>query len=354
VKTLSNHKKSLLTVDHLKIEINTSRGVVKAVRGVSFEVLRDEILAIVGESGSGKTVTARSIVQLLNPNFETTNGEIIFDGNDLTAYPSKKLKNIRGKRIAMIFQDPMSSLNPVLTIGEQVVETIKEHRDMPKKEAVEEAIQLLTRCGIKNAKSRFKEYPHEFSGGQKQRIAIAIALAGQPDILIADEPTTALDARIQAQIIELLQAIKKEMGMSIIFITHDLSVVSSIADRVAVMYAGKIIETGLAEDIFYNPQHPYTWALLESIPHGYRQQKLYSIQGHPPNMMKNFKGDAFAPRNPHALAIDFKKEPPMFQVNDYHYAATWLLHPYAPEIEIPEGIKKRKDYFEHLKEGHDE
>lgn len=348
MRTLNNRR--ILEVKNLSAEINTSRGIVKAVRGVNFDVLENEILAIVGESGSGKTVTAKTIIGLLNSNFEMTNGKIIFDGNNLTDYSPKDLKNIRGRHIAMIFQDPMSSLNPVLTIGEQIVETIREHRDLKKAEAIEEAVQLLTRCGIENPNDRFKEYPHEFSGGQKQRIVIAIALAGQPDILIADEPTTALDARIQAQIIELLQNIKKETGMSIIFITHDLSVVSSIADRVAVMYAGKIVEYGLVKDIFYNPKHPYTWALLESTPHGYKQQKLYSIQGHPPNMMEEFEGDAFAPRNTYALAIDFKKQPPMFQVNDYHYAATWLLHPYAPEIEPPEGIRRRRQHFEDLKE----
>ena len=256
----------ILSVQDLEVSFKTFAGTVRAIRGVSFDLHKGKTLAIVGESGSGKTVTTRSIMRLLGANASIDNGKIIFNGEDLTKKTHREMERIRGSQIAMIFQDPMTSLNPTLSIGRQIIEVLRKHREMSKQEAIEEAIELLTLCGIPNPIERLKDYPHQFSGGQRQRIVIAIALAGDPEILIADEPTTALDVTVQAQIIELLQNIQRAKGMAIIFITHDLGVVANVADRVAVMYAGKIVEIGNVDDIYYNPQHPYTWGLLSAMP----------------------------------------------------------------------------------------
>lgn len=335
----------ILSVKNLQISFKTFAGEVQAIRGVSFDLHKGETLAIVGESGSGKTVTTRSIMGLLSKNAIIKSGEVIFNGENLLQYKERQMRDIRGTQIAMIFQDPMTSLNPTLTIGQQIMEILTKQRGMSKSEAIEETIDLLTLCGIRDPEVRLKQYPHQFSGGQRQRIVIAIALAGDPEILIADEPTTALDVTIQAQIIELLEEIQRQKDMSIIFITHDLGVVANVADRVAVMYAGKIVEIGGVDDIYYHPQHPYTWGLLSAMPTPDQKGKLYAIPGTPPDLLNPPKGDAFALRNEFALAIDFEEEPPMFQVCDTHYAATWLLHPQAPAVTPPQNILDRYEHY---------
>ncbi|WPC09074.1 ABC transporter ATP-binding protein [Globicatella sp. PHS-GS-PNBC-21-1553] len=335
----------ILSVKNLQISFKTFAGEVQAIRGVSFDLHKGETLAIVGESGSGKTVTTRSIMGLLSKNAIIKSGEVLFNGDNLLQYKERQMRDIRGTQIAMIFQDPMTSLNPTLTIGQQIMEILTKQRGMSKSEAIEETIDLLTLCGIRDPEARLKQYPHQFSGGQRQRIVIAIALAGDPEILIADEPTTALDVTIQAQIIELLEEIQRQKDMSIIFITHDLGVVANVADRVAVMYAGKIVEIGGVDDIYYHPQHPYTWGLLSAMPTPDQKGELYAIPGTPPDLLNPPKGDAFALRNEYALAIDFEEEPPMFQVCDTHYAATWLLHPQAPTVTPPQNILDRYEHY---------
>ncbi|MBS4456688.1 ABC transporter ATP-binding protein [Tuanshanicoccus lijuaniae] len=337
---------TILTVKDLHVHFKTFAGEVQAIRGVNFELKKGETLAIVGESGSGKTVTTRSIMGLLGKNAAIKAGEIIFNGENLLQFSERQMRDIRGTQIAMIFQDPMTSLNPTLTIGQQIMEVLTKQRGMSRSEAIDETIELLTLCGIREPEARLKQYPHQFSGGQRQRIVIAIALAGDPEILIADEPTTALDVTIQAQIIELLQDIQRVKGMSIIFITHDLGVVANVADRVAVMYAGKFVEIGSVDDIYYHPQHPYTWGLLSAMPTPNQKGKLYAIPGTPPDLLNPPKGDAFALRNEYALAIDFEMQPPMFEVAPGHYAATWLLHPDAPTVAPPQSILDRYQYFE--------
>lgn len=335
----------ILSVKNLQISFKTFAGEVQAIRGVSFDLHKGETLAIVGESGSGKTVTTRSIMGLLSKNAIIKSGEVLFNGDNLLQYKERQMRDLRGTQIAMIFQDPMTSLNPTLTIGQQIMEILTKQRGMSKSEAIEETIDLLTLCGIRDPEARLKQYPHQFSGGQRQRIVIAIALAGDPEILIADEPTTALDVTIQAQIIELLEEIQRQKDMSIIFITHDLGVVANVADRVAVMYAGKIVEIGGVDDIYYHPQHPYTWGLLSAMPTPDQKGELYAIPGTPPDLLNPPKGDAFALRNEYALAIDFEEEPPMFQVCDTHYAATWLLHPQAPAVTPPQNILDRYEHY---------
>lgn len=335
----------ILSVKNLQISFKTFAGEVQAIRGVSFDLHKGETLAIVGESGSGKTVTTRSIMGLLSKNAIIKSGEVLFNGDNLLQYKERQMRDIRGTQIAMIFQDPMTSLNPTLTIGQQIMEILTKQRGMSKSEAIEETIDLLTLCGIRDPEARLKQYPHQFSGGQRQRIVIAIALAGDPEILIADEPTTALDVTIQAQIIELLEEIQRQKDMAIIFITHDLGVVANVADRVAVMYAGKIVEIGGVDDIYYHPQHPYTWGLLSAMPTPDQKGELYAIPGTPPDLLNPPKGDAFALRNEYALAIDFEEEPPMFQVCETHYAATWLLHPQAPAVTPPQNILDRYEHY---------
>ncbi|WP_410981696.1 ABC transporter ATP-binding protein [Bacillus cereus] len=335
--------KTLLEVKDLQVSFDTHAGEVQAVRGVTFDLKKGETLAIVGESGSGKSVTSKALMGLIpNPPGRIKNGEIVFDGRDLTKLTEKEMQAVRGKEIAMIFQDPMTSLNPTMTIGNQIMEGLIKHQGMSKADARKVALELLDLVGIPNPEARLKQYPHQFSGGMRQRVVIAMALACNPKLLIADEPTTALDVTIQAQILELMKDIQQKTEAAIIFITHDLGVVANVADRVAVMYAGKVVEIGTVDEIFYNPKHPYTWGLIASMPSlDGSEEELYAIPGTPPDLLKPPKGDAFAPRNPQALKIDFEMEPPFFKVSDTHYAATWLLHEQAPEVDPPEVVKKR-------------
>ncbi|GGE72138.1 ABC transporter ATP-binding protein [Priestia taiwanensis] len=340
----------LLEVKDLCVSFDTHAGEVQAVRGVSFDLKKGETLAIVGESGSGKSVTSKALMGLIpNPPGRIKQGEILFEGKDLTKMTEKALQGVRGKDIAMIFQDPMTSLNPTMTIGNQIMEGLIKHQNMPRSEARAKAVELLDLVGIINPEVRLKQYPHQFSGGMRQRVVIAMALACNPKLLIADEPTTALDVTIQAQILELMKDIQKKTDAAIIFITHDLGVVANVADRVAVMYAGKIVEIGTTDDIFYNPKHPYTWGLLASMPSLESEEaELIAIPGSPPDLLKPPQGDAFAARNPRALKIDFEMEPPMFKVSDTHYAATWLLHENAPPMDPPEVVQNR---IRQMKEG---
>ncbi|PLS15464.1 peptide ABC transporter ATP-binding protein [Bacillus sp. M6-12] len=337
----------ILEVKDLNISFHTFAGEVQAIRGVDFDLFKGETLAIVGESGSGKSVTTKSIMRLLPPgNSEIKKGQMMFDGKDLAKLSDKQMQKIRGKDISMIFQDPMTSLNPTIKIGKQIMEPIVRHQNMSKSGAKERAIELLRLVGIPQPEKRFEQYPHQFSGGMRQRVVIAIALACNPKILIADEPTTALDVTIQAQILELMKDLQKKIDTSIIFITHDLGVVANVADRVAVMYGGKIVEIGTVDEIFYNPQHPYTWGLISSMPSlDAKDEELYAIPGTPPNLLHPPKGDAFAPRNQYAMQIDLEEQPPMFKVSDTHYAATWLLHPDAPKVEPPEAVRRRQRQF---------
>ncbi len=325
-----------MEVNNLSVSFKVDEGEVQAVRNVSFNLKKGETLAIVGESGCGKSVLCKSLMRILPYNGYIKNGEILFKSNDLVKNSEKEMESIRGKNISMIFQDPMTSLNPTISIGKQISETIVIHQGISKSEAKKRALELIELVGIDNPEKRFKQFPHHFSGGMRQRIVIAIALACNPEVLIADEPTTALDVTIQAQIIDLIKDLQDKIGLSIIFITHDLGVVATIANRIAVMYAGKIVEIGTVEDIFYDPRHPYTWGLLGSLPTLDSQDDyLYNIPGMPPNLLNPPKGDAFAVRNKNALKIDYEKEPPMFKINDTHSAATWLLHPDAPKVDIP-------------------
>ena len=341
----------VLEVKDLEISFDTYAGTVRAIRNVSFDLYKGETLAIVGESGSGKSVTTRSIMGLLASNANIDKGEIIFKNSDLVKKSEKEMQKIRGKEIAMIFQDPMTSLDPTMPIGKQVAESLIIHNKVSKKEALASALELLNLVGIPNAEKRLKNYPHQFSGGQRQRIVIAIALICYPEVLIADEPTTALDVTIQAQILELMKDIQKKINTSIIFITHDLGVVANVADRVAVMYGGRIIEVGTAEEIFYNPQHPYTWGLLGSMPtlEG-GEERLYAIPGSPPDLLQPPKGDAFYPRNEFALKIDTEQAPPYFDVSKTHKAATWLLAPQAPKVTPPAEIVRRWEIFKEKQE----
>jgi oligopeptide transport system ATP-binding protein len=334
----------ILEVKDLHVSFQTYGGDVQAVRGVNFNLYKGETLAIVGESGSGKSVTAQTLMKLIPmPPGKITGGQILFDGTDIVSKTEKEMEKIRGKEISMIFQDPMTSLNPTMRVGKQIMEVLIKHQNISKSEAKERAQELLKLVGIPMPEKRVNQYPHEFSGGMRQRAMIAIALAARPKLLIADEPTTALDVTIQAQILELMKELQAKMDTSIIFITHDLGVVANIADRVAVMYAGQIVETGTVDEIFYDPRHPYTWGLLASMPslENDEEVELHAIPGTPPDLTNPPKGDAFAPRNQYALAIDFEKAPPMFQISETHFARTWLLHQDAPQVEPPESVKQR-------------
>ena len=332
------HGQSLLEVRDLQISFSTYAGEVQAVRGVSFDLRRGETLAIVGESGSGKSVTAKSIMRL-NPEANTIvqGGEILFEGEDILKLSQKRMQDIRGPRIAMVFQDPMTSLDPTMKIGRQITESLKEHLGLSGQRAKERAIELLTLVGIPHPEERIKQYPHQFSGGMRQRVVIAIALACDPQILIADEPSTALDVTIQAQILELLRELQEQLGMSVILITHDLGVVAHTAHRVAVMYAGKIVETGTLREIFYNPQMPYTWGLLASIPlpTADRSQDLIPIPGSPPDMSDPPKGCPFTARCPYAMRVCPTEFPEYTTFSAEHKAACWLHHPMAPNVEPP-------------------
>jgi oligopeptide transport system ATP-binding protein len=272
---------------------------------------------------------------ILAQNAVIEGGGIEYDGQDLTKLGEEDFHKLRGSKISLIFQDPLSALNPIMKIGRQITEVLRLKQRIPPAEAREKAIELMEAVGIKNAVQRFHQYPFQFSGGMRQRIVIAIALASSPEILICDEPTTALDVTVQAKILELIEEIKERRRLSVIFITHDLGVVAKVADRVNIMYAGRIVEHGTSEDVFFNPAHPYTWALLSSIPDLETKERLQAIPGTPPNMIHPPAGDAFAPRNRYAMPIDFEEHPPFFKLSDTHYAATWLLHPHAPRVEMP-------------------
>ncbi|MCS4486778.1 ABC transporter ATP-binding protein [Staphylococcus americanisciuri] len=338
----------LLEVKDLHVSFDITAGEVQAVRGVDFYLNKGETLAIVGESGSGKSVTTKAITKLFQgPTGRIKQGKIIFDGEDLTQKTEKELMKLRGKEISMIFQDPMTSLNPTMKVGKQVMEPIIKHIGLNKADAKKRAIELLELVGLKNVESRFNAYPHQFSGGQRQRIVIALALACEPKILIADEPTTALDVTMQAQILDLMKELQQKIDTAIIFITHDLGVVANVADRVAVMYGGQMIETGNVDEIFYDPRHPYTWGLLSSMPDLETQDdtELLAIPGTPPDLVHPPKGDAFAPRSHYALAIDFKEAPPWFGVSPTHYVRSWLLDERAPSVEPPEIVKRKQRHM---------
>lgn len=345
-------REKILEVRDLSISFKTTAGSVHAIRGVNLDLYRGETVAIVGESGSGKSVTAKAAMGILAKNGQINSGSIRFtytreDGEkvscDILKMQKKEIReHINGKRIAMVFQDPMTSLNPLMTIGKQIMEGMIWHYKTPKEEAYKKAVELLGLVGIVDAEKRMKNYPHQLSGGMRQRVVIAIALACNPELLICDEPTTALDVTIQAKILELIRNIQEKTGISVIYITHDLGVVAKVADYVNVMYAGKIVEKGSIDEIFYDPKHPYTWGLLSAMPDlNTADSRLFTIPGSPPNLQKPVQGDAFAPRNKYALKIDSRVEPPMFKISDYHFAATWLLHPKAPKVEMPEELKKR-------------
>ncbi len=346
------NREKILEVRNLSISFKTSSGNVNAIRGVNLDLYRGETVAIVGESGSGKSVTAKAAMGILAKNGQVNSGSITFtytreDGEKVTCDILKMSKkdiraHINGKRIAMVFQDPMTSLNPLMTIGKQIMEGMIWHYKTPKEEAYKKSVELLKLVGITDAEKRMKNYPHQLSGGMRQRVVIAIAIACNPELLICDEPTTALDVTIQAKILELIQDIQKKTGISVIFITHDLGVVAKIADYVNVMYAGKIVEKGTVDEIFYDPKHPYTWGLLSAMPDlNTADSRLYTIPGSPPNLQNPVFGDAFAPRNKYALNIDMRLEPPMFKISDSHFAATWLLHPNAPKVEMPAELRQR-------------
>jgi oligopeptide transport system ATP-binding protein len=330
----------ILEVKDLSISFKTQHGILKAVREISFDLYKGETLAIVGESGSGKSVTSRAIMGLLAGNSIHENGSIMYDKKDIMLIPEDALHELRGTKISMIFQDPMSSLNPIVRVGKQITETLILKLKMPKAKAKQRAIELMKEVGIPSPEKRYYQYPFQFSGGMRQRIVIAIALANDAEILICDEPTTALDVTIQAQILDVIKKLKQDRGLSVIFITHDLGVVANIADRIAVMYAGKIVEIGKSEEIFYDAAHPYTWALLSSMPNLETDEKLEAIPGTPPDMIYPPVGDAFAARNQYALAIDFEQRPPLFQISDTHFAATWLQHPDAPKVEKPLAVQR--------------
>ena len=386
----------LVDIEDLEVKFSVRNRYLTAIRNISLQIYKGEVLAIVGESASGKSVFTKCLTGMLDANGSITHGSIKYLGADLAQFSTvEDWLQIRGKRISTVFQDPMTSLNPLRRIGSQISEVVRLHRSLPKEEvkkelgvvdekykdqlskasdsnekkailekiknekkdlfeqlvkkhpgltkksAKAESIRLLKKVGIKDADKRYRDFPFQYSGGMRQRVVIAIALACAPDILICDEPTTALDVTIQAQILDLIIELKKEFGFTTLFITHDLGVVAEIADRVAVMYAGQIVEYGTVDDIFYDPRHPYTWALLSSLPQlGEKGENLYSITGTPPSLFNEVKGDAFAPRNPYALKVDFVAEPPIFKVSETHFAKTWLCDPRAPKVERPQIINE--------------
>ncbi|WP_346929134.1 ABC transporter ATP-binding protein [Clostridium sp.] len=335
----------ILDVENLQVSFHTYAGEVKAVRGVDFHLDKGETLAIVGESGCGKTVTSKAIMRLLPepmPAEIKKDSKIIFDGKNILDMNEKELRKLRGSDISMIFQDPMTSLNPTMTVGKQIAESLIIHRGMNKAEAMKEAIKMLDLVNIPNADKRVHQYPHEFSGGMRQRAMIAIALACNPRILIADEPTTALDVTIQAQIMDLIGDLQKKLGTAVVLITHDLGVVADTADRIQVMYAGQVIERGTVEEIFANPQHPYTWALLQSVPRLDTKNKdtLYALNGTPPDLVKPPIGCPFAARCEYCMQICLEEMPEVTNVENDHQVLCWLKHPMAPKVEIPEALRR--------------
>ena len=316
---------NILSVQNLHTSFHTDKGEVKAVNGVTFNLEKGKILGIVGESGSGKSVTAYSIMRILEKNGRITEGKILYKGQDIAEFSEKQMREFRGKCCSIIFQDPMTSLNPVFTVGNQLKEAIELHTDRKGKEAEARAIEMLTLVGVNEPEKRVKQYPYELSGGMPQRVMIAMALACEPDILIADEPTTALDVTIQAQILELMQSLQKKLGMAIIMVTHDLGVIADMCDEIIVMYGGRVCERGTAEDIFYRPHHEYTKGLLRSIPNVDRiGEKLIPIPGTPINLLNMPKGCAFCPRCEEAMKICIEEQPPEMQMPDGHFASCWL------------------------------
>jgi oligopeptide transport system ATP-binding protein len=326
----------LLEVENLRVSFHTYAGEVRAVRGLTFELNKGETLAFVGESGCGKTVSVKSLMRLLPDTAEIKEGsKILYNGQDVVHMNDKELRQLRGNEISMIFQDPMTSLNPTMKCGKQIVEALMLHKGLNKEEARKEAIRTLDMVEMPDAEERFESYPHELSGGMRQRVMIAIALACSPNILLADEPTTALDVTIQAQIIKLLTNLRDEVDTAIILVTHDLGVVATLADRIQVMYAGHIVETGTSDEIFYEPRHPYTWALLSSVPtlENEAKEELYSLKGTPPDLILPLDHCPFAARCDYCMKICREKMPPETSLSDTHKVKCWLQHPDAPEVE---------------------
>ena len=342
------HNQLILSARDVHIQFDLRGKTLHAIRGIDLDLYQGEVLAIVGESGSGKSVFTKSFMGLLDANGSITKGTIDYygmpDGKPLRLSALRTEKDwlsVRGSQIAIVMQDPMTSLNPLKTIGQQIAEAVTLHQGLKGAAAREKVLEYLRDVGISDPEVRYAQYPHEFSGGMRHRVVIAIALACNPKILICDEPTTALDVTIQAQILQLLKEMRAKYDLTIVLITHDLGGVANIADRVAGMYAGDMGEIGTADEIYYDARHPYTWALLSSMPQmGVKGEDLFSIVGTPPNLFAEIRGDAFAPRNPQALKIDFVKRPPYFEVSPTHKARTWLLDPRAPHIEPPAAVKK--------------
>ncbi|GCD12960.1 ABC transporter ATP-binding protein [Clostridium tagluense] len=336
----------ILDVKDLRVSFHTYAGEVQAVRGISFYLKKGETLAVVGESGCGKTVTSKSLMRLIPepPGEIKKSSKILFDGKDISIMSERELRELRGSDISMIFQDPMTSLNPTMTIGKQISESLIIHRGMSKTEAMNEAIKMLDLVNIPDADKRAHQYPHEFSGGMRQRAMIAIALACNPKILIADEPTTALDVTIQAQIMDLISDLQEKLGTAVILVTHDLGIVADVADRIQVMYAGQIIEHGTTDEIFKNPQHPYTWALLQSVPRleTKNKGKLYSLRGTPPDLLKPPVGCSFAARCEHCMQICREEMPEVTTLSENHEVCCWLKHSMAPKVDIPVALRGDK------------
>ncbi len=329
---------NILELKSLTVSIDSPMGKVEAVRGVSLALRPGEVLAIVGESGCGKSMLCRSIMKLLPRSARIEGGQIIANGADITGYSQRDMNRLRGKLFSMVLQDPMTALDLTQTVEAQIAEAVRVHSPRLDRQAVHRRVmELMELVGIPQPEKRGKLYPYHFSGGQRQRVVMAIALAADPKILLADEPTTALDVTVQAQILDLLKDIQHRLHTATILVSHDLGVVARAADRVAIMYAGRIVEIGTAEEIYYDPRHPYTWGLIRSLPALAKGGELYTIPGMPPSLVHPPRGDAFACRNEYALAIDYEEAPPMFRVSDTHYAATWLLDERAPKVTPPIG-----------------
>ena len=340
---MAEDRNIILSAKDVEVKFRVRDNYLTAIRNVSLDLYEGETFAIVGESGSGKSVFTKTFTGMLESNGQISNGSVMFHGKDLTKLRTDKdWEGIRGAKIATIFQDPMTSLNPIRTIGSQITEVIEKHQGVSKSDAKAQAIEMMERVGIKDAANRFDEYPFQYSGGMRQRIVIAIALSCHPEILICDEPTTALDVTIQAKILELIQALQQKLKFGVIYITHDLGVVAKVADNVAVMYAGKIVERGTAHEIYYDPHHPYTWGLMSAMPDmEVKGDTLYTIPGTPPNLLHPVPGDAFALRNQYALKIDYEQEPPVFKLTDTHFVSSWLEHPLAPHVDMPQQLAER-------------
>ena len=340
-----DQKEVLLSIQNLNVKFSLRGRELHTIRDVSLDIYKGESLAIVGESGSGKSVLMKNLIGLLDKNGWVDSGAIYYGGKDLAKFKSEdEWRGIRGSQVAMVMQDPMTSLNPLKTVGWQVCEALRYNQNMRGASAMQKAIDILNDVGIPDPANRHKQYPHEFSGGMRQRVVIAIAIACNPRLLICDEPTTALDVTIQAQILSLLGELREKYNLTMVYITHDLGVVANVADRIAVMYAGDIVEIGNCDEVFFDPRHPYTWALLSSLPQlGNRKEELLSIKGTPPNLFLGVRGDAFAARNPLPLVVDFLHRPPYFQISPTHKARTWLLDLRAPSLEPPSQIESIKN-----------